>query len=147
MATATQMIPTESQRASAACHLERRSEWTFYRVAGVRYVAMPSGRSGRVYRVRADGTGCECDAYQKWNYSACAHMLAIREAANHDAIAEWLADQADELLAEYDAQQQPATAWKPCRCGALIEPEARSQRLCSGCLERGLLRLFEHVED
>ncbi len=68
--------PSPSQWASAARHLDRAAEWRTYRVDGVRYIAVPSGCSGKVYAVRADAAGCSCDWYRKtWNQ--CSHMLAI----------------------------------------------------------------------
>jgi hypothetical protein len=77
--------PTASQQAAAQLHLERRSEWRYSRTDGVRYVSMPSGRSGRVYRLRADGRACPCDAYQRYGYAVCSHMLAIKQANEQDA--------------------------------------------------------------
>src|SRR4051794_16546961 len=54
VAEVSPVAASASQWASAACHLERRSEWLVYRVDGVRYVRMISGTSGKVYAVRAD---------------------------------------------------------------------------------------------
>lgn len=85
------IVPTESQRASSQMHLDNRAAWTYVRLGGVRYIAMPNSTGKRVYMVRADGQGCECPAYQKWGYSKCSHMLAAIEAANHDALEAWLA--------------------------------------------------------
>ena len=79
---------TASQQASAAQHLERRDEWRYYWVDGVRYVRMVSARSGRIYRLRADGDGCECAAYLIHGYAVCAHMLALRMARAADATPE-----------------------------------------------------------
>ena len=76
MAQRTTYTPTPSQWASAACHYERRSEWRTVRIAGVRYVALTSGTSGKVYLVRADARGCACPAYQH-GYPMCAHQLAL----------------------------------------------------------------------
>jgi hypothetical protein len=123
----SRIVPTESQRASSQCHLGRRDEWRAYRVDGVRYYAITSGKSGRVYRVRADGTGCECAAYQTWGYSACSHMLAVREAAHHDQMQDWLDDQSDSLMDEYDAQQ----AYKGYQAMLTLA------RLGGFCVERG----------
>ena len=69
-----------SQWASATAHLERRDGWRAYRVDGVRYVALPSGTSGRVYQVRADAAGCGCPWYQRTGRQ-CAHMLSVELAA------------------------------------------------------------------
>lgn len=91
---AIQLTPTASQIASSKAHLDRRDSWRYYRVDGVRYIAMTSGTSGIVYNVRADAAGCSCPAYQKRGYSVCSHMLAAREAANHDALAAWLGEPA-----------------------------------------------------
>jgi len=92
---AHQRIPTESMTASAQAHLELRNEWRYYRLRGVRYVAMASAGSGTVHQVRADGRGCDCPAYQVWGYSACSHMLAVREAMHHDALRTWVDEQDD----------------------------------------------------
>jgi hypothetical protein len=123
----SKLIPTESQRASAQCHLSNRDEWIAYRSNGVRYYAITSATSGRIYHVRADGAGCDCPAYQVWGYSACSHMLAVREAAHHDAMQEWLDDQTDDLLAEYDAQQ----AYRGYQAALTLA------RLGGFCVERG----------
>lgn len=143
---ATTMIPTASQLASAAMHLDARDSWTYYRMGGVRYVAIQSATSGKTYTVRADGQGCSCRFYAV-HQALCSHALAVIEAEHQDRLSEYLADQADALLDEYDAQQQPAATWRSCRCGAMIPPEAHSQRQCSACIERGLMLLFAHVED
>lgn len=83
-------VPTESQRASAQIHLSRREQWRYVWIKGERYIAMPSSNGRGVYVVRADGRGCSCPAYLKGCYSICSHMLAAKEAANRDALAEWL---------------------------------------------------------
>src|SRR3954470_645037 len=62
-----------SQWASAATHLELRDEWRTVRIDGVRYVVLVSGRSGRVYHVRADAGGCRCRWYEKTR-TMCSHM-------------------------------------------------------------------------
>lgn len=84
-----QMLPegTASQQASAELHLERQAEWRYYRVDGVRYVALPSGNSGKVYRVRADGAGCSCKWYAE-GHPICAHMIAVRRLNERPAIRE-----------------------------------------------------------
>jgi len=68
--------PSPSQCASAAMHLERRDDWRVVRIEGVRYVVVPSGRSGRVYLVRADAGGCACPWYTRTGRQ-CSHMLAL----------------------------------------------------------------------
>lgn len=144
MIAATAMIPSASQLASARCHLEARASWTYYRVNGVRYVAIQSATSGKTYQVRADGKGCSCRFYEV-HKALCSHAVAVIEAANQDALSEYLADAADALLEEYDSQQQQATAttWRACKkqCGALLPPED-TRPLCSHCAERGLLLAF-----
>lgn len=137
MAMATRMIPTESQRASAQAHLSQRDQWRAYRVNGVRYYALTSATSGRIYHVRADGAACDCPAYQRGGYSACSHMLSVREAAHHDAMAEWLADQADQLLEEYAAQQ----------ANARREAVLTLARLGGFCAEAGCQEDSERGED
>lgn len=76
---AIQMIGqgSPSQQASAVAHLSRRDEWRSVRMNGTRYVVIPSARSGKVYTVRADATGCSCPGYAK-GLPVCAHMLAVR---------------------------------------------------------------------
>lgn len=85
--TSTVYQPTASQWASAATHLENRSEWRTVRLDGVRYVVLVSGNSGRVYMVRADARGCGC----LWSQRAatpCSHRLAVELAATEDELAE-----------------------------------------------------------
>jgi hypothetical protein len=77
--TTVSIAPTPSQQASAAAHLDRQPDWRFYRVDGVRYVALPSANSGKTYAVRADAAGCSCVFYQHTG-RACAHMIAVRQA-------------------------------------------------------------------
>ena len=76
---AIQMIPngSPSQQASAQQHLSRRDEWRSVRIGGMRYVVLPSAKSGRVYTVRADGRGCSCPGYTR-GLPVCAHMLSVR---------------------------------------------------------------------
>lgn len=83
MATTTSYQPTPSQWASAAMHLDRRSDWRYFRVDGVRYVALPSGRSEHVYRLPVDGTTCDCE-WSKRGYPLCSHKLAMELAATED---------------------------------------------------------------
>jgi len=97
--------PTESMRASAQAHLELKDDpkhrWQWYWQDGVRYVAVTSANSGKVHQVRADSQGCDCEAYLVWEYSACSHMLAVRESLNQDALAAWVTDQERE---QFDAE-------------------------------------------
>jgi hypothetical protein len=79
--------PTPSQWASAAAHLDRRSEWRTYRVDGVRYVVLPSACSGKVYAVRAAADGCGCPFYTR-TLNQCSHMLSVYLAATLDELAE-----------------------------------------------------------
>lgn len=134
---ATAMIPTESQLASARCHLANRAEWIYFRMHGVRYVSMQSATSGRTYTVRADGKGCSCRFYEV-HKALCSHCVAVIEAANQDALSECLADAADELLEEYDRQQSSRSGlWHYCKrgCGELLPPENRKP-LCDHCFEK-----------
>ena len=78
---------TPSQWALAGMHLDRRSEWTFFRVNGERYVALPSGNSGKTYWVRADGAGCSCPFYSA-RLEQCSHMLSVYLDATMDDLAE-----------------------------------------------------------
>jgi hypothetical protein len=87
MALATIQHATPSQYASAAMHLDRRSEWRTYLVDGTRYVAILSGRSNRVYAVRADSRGCSCDWYKNGGQQ-CSHMLSLHLAALEDELVE-----------------------------------------------------------
>ena len=123
-------VPSASQIASSRVHLERRAEWRTVRVDGVRYVKLPSGRSGALYTVRADGKGCSCKWYQQTG-GTCAHMLAVREAANHDALDAWLSEPVEPMPADrpkvkplltYD-QIVPACAQDG--CNDLPEPRER----------------------
>jgi hypothetical protein len=79
--------PTPSQWASAAMHLDRRDEWRFFWVSGVRYVALPSGNSGRTYWVRASADGCSCPWYAR-TLEQCSHMLAVYAQATEQELAE-----------------------------------------------------------
>jgi hypothetical protein len=78
---------TPSQWASAAMHLDRQSEWVTFRVSGVRYVALPSGNSGRTYWVRASADGCSCPWYTR-TLEQCSHMLAVYAQATEQELAE-----------------------------------------------------------
>lgn len=119
MATATMTHGTASQQASAACHLERRAEWKYSWTDGVRYVSMPSGRSGRVYRLRADGQGCEC----RWSQQTgrpCSHALALD-----------LADLEDDLQEPVPTLKSYRQLYPPCAagCGDLADIGS----FCSNC--------------
>lgn len=83
---------TASQLASARCHLERRPAWRTVRINGTRYVSMVSGRSNRVYLVRADSAGCSC-AHYTTTWRTCAHMLAVELAAMEEELAEIAVEQ------------------------------------------------------
>lgn len=76
MATTTVYQPTASQWAAAAMHLERRSEWRYFRSAGVRYVSVVSGRSNRLWIARADAAGCGCPWSQNMS-TPCSHRIAL----------------------------------------------------------------------
>lgn len=109
--------PTASQFASATVHMERRDEWRTVRIDGVRYVSMVSGRSNRVYLVRADAGGCSCSHYRT-TWRTCAHMLAVELAATLDelieqaaAIEDALAEAASTLLSRKTIEQIWATCW------------------------------------
>jgi hypothetical protein len=93
MAVQMQRTPTESMRASAQAHLELSSDWRYFWSKGVRYVRIISATSGKLHVVRADSMGCDCEAYLVWEYTACSHMLAVRESLNRDALAAWVDDQ------------------------------------------------------
>ena len=79
--------PTDSQRKRAELHLSRRARWALVRnkQTGVEFVIVPSSDGQRAYYVRKDGAGCSCDAYQKYNYQVCSHMLSVRMANEQDA--------------------------------------------------------------
>jgi hypothetical protein len=114
--------PTPSQWASAATHLDRRSEWVTFRVNGERYVALPSGCSGKTYWVRASADGCSCPWYAR-TLEQCSHMLAVYAAATEQELAE---------------APVMADLYRRCArvgCGAICE-----SRLCDDCAvieERG----------
>lgn len=78
---------TSSQMASAIMHLERRDEWRYVRIGGVRYVSMMSGRSNRVHLVRADGAACDCRWYAL-GHAICSHMAAQELAATEGDLRE-----------------------------------------------------------
>lgn len=78
---------TPSQEASAAMHLDRAAEWVTFRVNGERYIALPSGNSGRTYWVRATADGCSCLYYERTGRQ-CSHMLAVERNAMLEELAE-----------------------------------------------------------
>ena len=144
---ATTMIPSASQLASARCHLANCASWIFFRMHGVRYVSMQSATSGRTYTVRADGKGCSCRFYEV-HQSLCSHCVAVIEAANQDALSEYLADAADQLIEEYEAERRPSTtAWMYCsrQCGELLSPEHIGP-LCNHCWAKAK-RLLDMMDD
>jgi hypothetical protein len=77
---AAPITTSASQEASAHLHLSRREAWRTVRIAGTRYVVMPSGRSEHVYQVRFDARGCSCPWYSR-TARRCSHMLALELAA------------------------------------------------------------------
>jgi hypothetical protein len=117
------LAASASQWAAAAMHLDRRSEWLVYRVDGVRYVRMISGRSGKVYAVRASADGCSCRWYLN-TARQCSHALALELAATMDELA---------------ATQAAPAAFPPCRvCGSLTDGP---RRLCDDCAASQARRL------
>jgi hypothetical protein len=80
-------------------HLDRQAEWVWFRVNGERYVALPSGTSGKTYWARADARGCSCPFYVRAGRT-CAHMLAVERAAMLEELAEQPAPRltADDLM-------------------------------------------------
>lgn len=102
MQQATIAQATPSQWASAAMHLERRSEWRTVRISGTRYVSLLSGRSNHVYLVRADAAGCGCPWSQRMS-SPCSHRIAVELAALEDELREdWLASAPARYLKRYE---------------------------------------------
>ena len=94
---------TDSQRASALAHLDRRDEWRFFWRGDTRYVAMLSGRSNRLYIVRADAGSCSCPWNEKM-WQRCAHMLAVELDATEDELRE----AAEEATAVREAETELA---------------------------------------
>lgn len=94
------------------------------------------GSKGETYM--ADAQACTCPAARRYS-GPCKHSVAIRE------------HQSRQQAAKTAAQPAPATAstWKPClrNCGALVSPEQRQQRFCSGCWERLSLAIFGADDD
>jgi hypothetical protein len=107
--------PTPSQWASAAMHLDRQSEWVTFRVNGERYVALPSGCSGKTYWVRADAAGCSCPFYASTGRQ-CSHMLTVE------------LDAMEQELAEAPLMADLFTRCARVGCGAICE-----SRLCDEC--------------
>lgn len=128
MATAT-TVYTPSMQAQATVLLERASRWArgTRNRDGLPIVLFVSSRTDAAgnpiyWKTRADGLGCDCPS---WLYrGACSHALACQ------------------MDTQRQAQQQPsATAWRECRCGALMEPTHR-YKTCNACLERGRMLAF-----
>lgn len=127
---------TPSQFASAAMHLDRQSEWTWFRVNGDRYVALPSGNSGKTYWVRAAADGCSCPFYAN-TLGQCSHMLSVYLQATEDELEQEYVIGSASLKAMRDL-------YPPCAagCGAITEgnlfcdecsaSRARSARLAAG---------------
>ncbi len=119
--------PTASQFASATVHLERRGEWVYFWREGVRYVRIISGRSNRLYVLRADSAGCSCAwSTNPWSGGTpCSHRIALE------------LDALEEDLAEARDLEQPAPTpaaptktiedlWPTCRVVACDDdPEPR----------------------
>lgn len=128
-------------RASAQAHLELKDgpahRWQWYWHEGVRYVALTSANSGKVHRVRADSQGCDCDAYLVWQYSACSHMLAVRESLNHEALAAWVDDR--------ECEQAVPEGWTPTPTDELEAVAAFEARIRSEPDRPKLIRTYEEV--
>ena len=117
--TALVTAPTASQWASAALHLERRPDWRYIRIDGVRYAVLASGNSGRTYQLRADAAGCSCCWYQKTG-TTCSHMLALEL----DALEIELSDAAIDAVLGPAPKARPSYAdlFPGCRdCGDLVD--------------------------
>lgn len=117
--------PSPSQYASAACHMERMSEWRYVRIAGERYAVIPSGVSGHTYLCRADAAGCSCLGYVKTG-RRCSHMLSLELAALEQELADEAAHQdALDWLTEMTPTVAPTrydSLYPACRvCGDLCE--------------------------
>lgn len=125
--------PTASQWASAATHLEQRSEWRTVRIDGVRYIVLVSGNSGRVYMVRADGRGCGCLHSQR-AATPCSHRIAVDLAALEDELRESAATSTVVPLMT-NRELYPGCA---AGCGELVE--RRGER-CYPCLSNETRRL------
>lgn len=123
----TAYTPTASQWASASVHLENRDDpingWRTVRLAGIRYVRMVSGTSGKVYLVRADARGCECRWYER-TLATCSHMLALELAALQDDIVETAASAVIPLKSYRDLYPSCAAG-----CGQITEGNA----FCDDC--------------
>lgn len=123
----TQAVYTPSQEASAASHLDRQGEWRFYRVDGVRYVALQSGNSGRVYHVRASADGCSCLFYERTGRT-CSHMLAVERSA-----------MLEELVEQPARRPSYADLFPKCRtCSDLVD---RAGESCYACASNEARRL------
>ena len=127
----TSYTPTVSQFASAAMHMELRSEWCTVRINGERYVRLESGSSGHVYLLRADARACACAWYEKTG-EQCSHMLALELAAMEDELRETASVPS---LASY-RDLFPGCAGG---CGELLD--GGYSRLCEHCSAEQTFRL------
>ena len=84
-------------------HLSRRDQWVYARVNGKAIIVMPSSDGARLYYVGQQGECCTCEGARR--YPMCSHQWAAREAATQDVLAEFIANAADELLFEYEAEK------------------------------------------
>ena len=121
----TSSTPTVSQFASAAMHMELRSEWCTVRINGERYVRLESGSSGHVYLLRADARACACAWYEKTG-EQCSHMLALELAALEDELRETASDVVPSLHSYRDLFPGCVGG-----CGELVERQAE---FCYRCL-------------
>ncbi len=121
----TSYTPTVSQFASAAMHMELRSEWCTVRINGERYVRLESGSSGHVYLLRADARACACAWYEKTG-GQCSHMLALGLAALEDELRETASVPS---LASY-RDLFPGCAGG---CGELLDDGGSYSKLCRRC--------------
>lgn len=121
MASAIVHQPSPSQFASAACHLERMSEWRYVRINGERYAVIPSGVSGHTYLCRADAAGCSCLGYVKTG-RRCSHMLSLEL----DALEQELRESVPSLVSL-------RSEWPGCAagCGNLVP--ASGLAFCDDC--------------
>lgn len=134
-AATTVYMPTPSQTASMKVHLSRRDQWVYARTNGKAIIVMPSSDGKRLYYVGQRGECCTCAGSR--HYPMCAHMWAAREAATQDVLSEFIADAADDLLAEYEATQ----AYKGYQAVLMLA------RMGGFCVERGCQNDSERGED
>ena len=129
----TSYTATPGQYASAAMHLELRSEWAYVRINGERYVSMTSGTSGHVYLLRADGRGCACTYYETTG-KLCSHALALELATMEDELRETASVPS---LASY-RDLFPGCAGG---CGELVDDGGSYSKLCYRCSAEQTFRL------